>query len=104
MGSIGKYSDTTLTTIEKIKGAITAYIPNKVYKNVEYNLYWFINLKGYMHILKPCKVTLDGKLLYYAIEDNLLTSDNMVQSKGNNGNYTTIQAVIEELERRLHDE
>ena len=100
MGSIGKYNGEALATMEKIMGDITSYYPNKVYKNEEYNLYWFINSKGYMHVLKPCKVTLDGKLLHYAIEDNLLTTDNMVQSKGSNGNYTTIQEVIEELERR----
>ena len=100
MGSIGKYSGEALATTEKTMGNITSYYPNKVYKNAEYNLYWFINSKGYMHVLKPCRVTLDGKLLHYAIEDNLLTTDNMVQSKGSNGNYTTIQEVIEELERR----
>ena len=100
MGSIGKYSGEALATMEKIMGDTTSYYPNKVYKNEEYNLYWFINSKGYMHVLKPCKVTLDGKILHYAIEDNLLTTDNMVQSKGSNGNYTTIQEVIEELERR----
>ena len=100
MGSIGKYSGESLVTMGKIMGDTTSYYPNKVYKNEEYNLYWFINSKGYMHVLKPCKVTLDGKILHYAIEDNLLTTDNMVQSKGSNGNYTTIQEVIEELERR----
>ena len=101
MGSIGKYSGEALATMEKIMGDTTSYYPNKVYKNEEHNLYWFINSKGYMHVLKPCKVTLDGKLLHYAIEDNLLTTDNMVQSKGSNGNYTTVQEVIEELERRV---
>ena len=101
MGSIGKYNGEALATMEKIMGDTTSYYPNKVYKNEKYNLYWFINSKGYMHVLKPCKVTLDGKLLHYAIEDNLLTTDNMVQSKGNNGNYTTVQEVIEELERRV---
>ena len=100
MASVGKYSGEALATMEKIMGNTTSYYPNKVYKNEEYNLYWFINSKGYMHVLKPCKVTLDGKLLHYAIEDNLLTTDNMVQSKGSNGNYTTVQEVIEELERR----
>ena len=101
MGSIGKYSGEALVTMEKIMGDTTSYYPNKVYKNAKYNLYWFINSKGYMHVLKPCRVTLDGKLLHYAIEDNLLTTDNMVQSKGSNGNYTTVQEVIEELERRV---
>ena len=101
MGSIGRYNGEALATMEKIMGDTTSYYPNKVYKNEEYNLYWFINSKGYMHVLKPCKVTLYGKLLHYAIEDILLTTDNMVQSKGSNGNYTTVQEVIEELERRV---
>ena len=78
MGSIGRYNGEALATMEKIMGDTTSYYPNKVYKNEEYDLYWFINSKGYMHVLKPCKVTLDGKLLHYAIEDNLLTTDNMV--------------------------
>ena len=101
MGNIGKYTGKALETKEKIMGNVTAYYPNKLYKNAEYNLYWFINSKGYMHVLKPCRVTLDGKLLHYAIEDNLLTTDNMVQSKGSSGNYTTVVEAIEELERRV---
>ena len=99
MGSIGKYKGEAFVTMEKIMGDRKAYEPNKVYKNTEYNLYWFINSKGYMHILKPCKVMFDGKLSHYAIEDNLLTKKNMVQSKGNNGSYTTVAEVIKELEQ-----
>ena len=101
MGSIGRCNGEALVTIEKIMDDTTSYYPNKVYKNAEYNLYWLINSKGYIHVLKPCKVTLEGKLLHYVIEDNLLTADNMVQLKGSNGNYTTVQEVIEELERRI---
>ena len=52
-------------------------------------------------MLKPCKVLLNGKFLHYAIEDNLLTTDNMVQSKGTDGRYGTLKEVIEELERRV---
>ena len=101
MGNVGKYSGKALTTMEKIMGNITSYYPNQLYKNAEYNLYWFINSKGYMHILKPCRVTLDEKFLYYAIEDNLLTTDNMLQSKCCNGKYTTIQELLEELEQKI---
>ena len=99
--AVGKYSGEALATKEKIMATITVYTVNQVYKNHEHNIYWFINSKGYMHVLKPCRVTLDGKFLHYAIEDNLLTIDNMVQSKGSNGNYETVQEVIEELERRV---
>ena len=51
-----------------------------------------------------CKVLLNGRFLNYAIEDNLLTTDNMVQSKGSDGEYSSLKEVIEELERRLHNE
>ena len=37
-------------------------------------------------------------------DDDVLTTDNMVQSKGTNGEYSTLKETIEELERRLHNE
>ena len=101
MASIGKYSGEALATKEKIMAIISSYTTNTVYKNQEHNIYWFINNNGYMHILRPCNVRLDGKHLYFAIEDYLLTKDNMLQSKGHNGRYETIEAVIEELENRI---
>ena len=79
MASVGKYSGEALATMEKIMATITAYTVNKVYKNQEHNIYWFINQNGYMHILRPCNVRLDGKHLYFAIEDYLLTKNNMLQ-------------------------
>ena len=101
MASVGKYSGEALATMEKIMATTTVYTVNKVYKNHEHNIYWFINQNGYMHILRPCNVMLDGKHLYFAIEDYLLTKDNMLQSKGHNGRYDSIQSTIEELERRV---
>ena len=101
MASVGKYSGEALATKEKIMATISSYTTNTVYKNQEHNIYWFINNNGYMHILRPCNVRLDGKHLYFAIEDYLLTKDNMLQSKGHNGRYETIESVIEELENRI---
>lgn len=99
--AIGKYSGEALATKEKIMATIKAYVTNTVYKNQEHNIYWLINNSGYMHILRPCNVRLDGKHLYYAIEDYLLTKDNMLQSKGHDGRFESIEAVIEELENRI---
>lgn len=101
MGRVGKYSGEALVTKERIMATITAYTVNQVYKNKEHNIYWFINQNGYMHILRPCNVRLDGKTIYFAIEDYLLTKDNMLQSKGHNGRYESVQAVIKELEGRV---
>lgn len=101
MASIGKYSGESLATYEKIMDGIRVYTPNKVYKNEKHNIYFFVNTYGYMHILKPYAVKMDGRVLYYSIEDYLLTKDNMLQSKGWNGEFTTVQEVIEELEQRI---
>lgn len=98
---IGKYSDKAMATMEKIKNDVVAYIPNKTYKNKIHNIFWFINSHGYMHILRPTSVKMDGKILYYAIEDYLLTKDNMLESKGYIGNYKSVQDVINELENRI---
>ena len=96
---VGKCNGEALATMENIKGDINAYKANKVYKNGQHNIYWYINQNGYMHILRPCRNTLNGKLLHYSIEDYLLTKDNMLQSKSVNGQYETIQKAIEELEQ-----
>lgn len=68
------YKGAALLTLEKIKGTVTSYYVNQIYKNEQYNLYWFINSKGYAHVLKPCKVLLNGRFLHYAIEDNDLST------------------------------
>ena len=99
--AVGKYSGEALATKEKIMATISSYTTNTVYKNTEHNIYWLINNNGDMHILRPCNVRLDGKHLYYAIEDYLLTKDNMLQSKGHDGRFESIEAVIEELENRI---
>ena len=82
MGKIGVYSGKTLETEEKIKGDISAYCTNKVYKNTNYNIYWFINSKGYLHVLRSSNVTMNGKIIGYAIHDYMLTKDNMLDDKG----------------------
>lgn len=101
MASIGKYNGESLVTYEKVMDEKKTYTPNKLYKNEKYNIYYFINTHGYMHILKPFAVKMNKRIIYYSIEDYLLTKDNMLQSKGWNGEFTTLQEVIKELEHRI---
>lgn len=101
MGNIGKYSGESLATYEKVMNGMQAYTPNKIYKNEKFNIYYFVNSHGYMHILKPMSVKMDGEILYYSIEDYMLTKDNMLRSKGWRGEFVTIREVIEELECRV---
>lgn len=101
MLSIGKYSGESLSTYEKIMNGMRSYVPNKVYKNEKHNIYYFINSHGYMHVLKPYAIKMSGKIIYYSIEDYLLTKDNMLQPKRWNGEFATLQEAIEELEHRI---
>ena len=82
MGKIGVYSGKTLETEEKIKGDISAYYTNKVYKNTNYNIYWFINQRGYLHILSTSRITMNENIIWYAIHYYMLTKDNMLDDKG----------------------
>ena len=97
---LGKYTGAAYETMEKVTENIP-YIPNKVYKNTEYTIYWYINRAGYLHILKPQKVRIDGKIIYYTINDLLLTADNMLRQTAQNGYYKTPEAVIEALEKEV---
>ncbi len=95
---IGVYSGESLETMEKIMGSVKSYYPNKVYKNEQYNIYWFINSKGYMHVLRLSKVNINGKISGYAINDFMLTKDNMLDDKGMIFQADTQKEIADRLE------
>ena len=97
---ISPYDNRTEETRNKITEGKTSYYTNRVYKNSVYNWYWFINSKGYYHILKPCKINYDGKFSHYEIEDILLKADNMTSSK-TYGYYKTKDECIQAIEKDM---
>ena len=101
MGKIGVYSGKALETMEKIMGSVKSYYPNKVYKNEQYNIYWFINSKGYMHVLRLSKVNINGKISGYAINDFMLTKDNMLDDKGMIFQSDTQKEIADRLEEMI---
>lgn len=101
MGKIGVYSGKALETEEKIKGDILAYYTNKVYKNTNYNIYWFINQRGYLHVLRPSNVKMNGKIIGYAIHDYMLTKDNMLDDKGIVFQADTQKEIADRLEEMI---
>ena len=101
MGRICVYSKKALETMEKIMGSVKSYYPNKVYKNEQYNIYWFINSKGYMHVLRLSKVNINGKISGYAINDFVLTKDNMLDDKGMIFQADTPQKIVYRLEEMI---
>ncbi len=97
---LSPYDNRTEETRNKIMEGKTSYYTNRVYKNSVYNWYWFINSKGYIHILKPCKINYDGRFSHYEIEDILLKADNMTKSN-TKGFYKTREECIQEIEKDM---
>jgi hypothetical protein len=101
---IGKYNGKALETMEKIMDDVKSWYVNKVYFNSKHNIYWFINKNGYLHILKPESLKMNGKPLHYIIQDYLLTKDNMLKDNGNYGDFKTIENAIEYLNNEVNND
>src|SRR5574344_2049688 len=100
---VGVYSGESLKTMEKIMDNVRNYYPNQTYKNNQYNIYWFINSKGYLHVLRPSNVTMNGKIIGYAINDYMLTKDNMLDDKGIIFQSDTPQEIADRLEEMCNE-
>ena len=98
---VGVYSGEALKTMEKIMDNVRSYYSNQTYKNNQYNIYWFINQKGYLHVLRPSNVTMNGKIIGYAINDYMLTKDNMLDDKGMIFQSDTPQEIADRLEEMI---
>ena len=64
---IGVYNGEALKTMKKIMDNVRSYYPNQTYKNNQYNIYWFINSKGYLHVLRPSIEKMNGRIVNYTI-------------------------------------
>ena len=70
-------------------------------RQIPSNFYYYINTKGYYHVLRPCKVSYGGKFSHYEINDYLLKVDDTLKLVKNYGCYETREDVISELEKNL---
>lgn len=95
---VGKYNGDAFKTYEKIIDGMKVFVPNKVCKNQNHNIYYYINNHGYIHILKPNKITIDGKILYFTIGDYLLTKNNTLQAKKHYEKFRTLKDAKNKLE------
>ena len=100
---IGVYSGESLKTMEKIMGNVRSYYSNHKYKNNQYNIYWFINSKGYLHVLRPSIEKMNGRIVNYIIKDFMLTKDNMLQDKGVLHRFSTIEEVYNKMEELINE-
>jgi hypothetical protein len=100
---IAPYDKRTEETRDRIMGDRRSYIPNKYYKSAEGEFYFYINTKGYYHIIKPCRIKYDGEFSHYEIRDCLLTKDNILKEVSCGGFYKTKDEVIEAIMENLAD-
>ena len=98
---VGVYSGESLKTMEKIMDNVRSYYQNQTYKNNQYNIYWFVNSKGYLHVLRPSNVAMNGKIIGYAIHDYMLTKDNMLDDKGIVFQADTQKEIADRLEEMI---
>ena len=98
---VSPYDARTEETRSRIMGGRRFWRTNKYYKSAEGDFYFYINTKGYFHIIKPCRITYNGEFSHFEISDCLLTRDNMVQEVSSRGYYKTKEEVIGAIEINL---
>ena len=95
------YDKRTEETRAKIIGNRTNHEPNKYYKSAYGEYYYYINRKGYYHIIKPIMIRYYGKIHHYEIKNYLLTEDNFLKVYGCYGCFKTEEEVIKAIEENL---
>ena len=98
---ISPYDMRTENTRSRIMGNRNNYYVNKYYKSAEGNFYFYINQKGYYHIVKPCKIKYDGKFSHYEICDYILTKEDTVKETKSYGCYETREDCIVAIEKNM---
>ena len=98
---LSPYDKRTEETRDKMMGGRRSYQPNKYYKSAVGEFYFYINTKGYYHIVRPCRIKYNGEISHYEIRDLLLTKDNMLKEVSCGGYYKTGEDVIKAIEENL---
>lgn len=98
---LSTYAGEALKTKEAITENRENVLLNTVYKHSN-GFYWYMNKKGYIHILQVLKVDLMGEFSHYTIIDQLLTKDNMLKESKRCGKYKDSKSCIEDIENFLN--
>ena len=94
------YDIRTEETRNRIMVSRNDYYVNKYYKSAEGDFYYYINQRGYYHIVKPAIMSC-GKFIYFEIRDYLLTRENTLKETKAYGNYKTLNDCISEIEKNM---
>ena len=93
---IDVYDNRTAMTIANITDG-KQHSTNIIYHNDKYNFYWYLNSKGYYHVLKAKAMMFDGRIIYFTVEDMRLKPNDTLHST-DCGNYKTKEEVIQAIE------
>ena len=74
------YTGEALKTYEKITEGLTSYAAGKIYVNAKYGIFFYVNQKNFLHVLKLTRESFDGKY-YYSVNDWILTKDNTLEDR-----------------------
>ena len=78
---INPYKGAALENYEKItEGISNPYEENKIYVNMKYGIFYYINQKHFLHVLKLTRESFDGKY-YYSVNDWILTPQNVLEDR-----------------------
>lgn len=94
MGYIkNQYNGAALATYDRIQEGHEAIIINKVYESTTASCLFYVNSKGYLHVLRPSTVKLNGTITGYCLIDYMLTKDNKIQEKSRTKEQKTPEAL-----------
>lgn len=74
------YRGEALKTYEKITEGLTSYTTEKICVNIKYGIFFYVNQKHYLHVLKLRRESFDGKY-YYSVNDWILTPQNVLEDR-----------------------
>lgn len=77
-----------------------AYTVNRYYKHTSGNFYFYYNRAGYVHLVRPARQRLNGKI-WYSILDRILTKDNYIKDTALYGKFDTLEDCIKAIEENM---
>ena len=95
-----QYKGQAKRTADKIKSCINDDIYlDKLYFIEQFGFACRLNSKGYFHIYRPVKVTLDGAFSHYSIKHMMLTDKNELKELSMFGDFKTKDDALKEIEK-----
>lgn len=73
-----------------------SYYPNRVYKN-PFGRYVYVNTRGFLHALVPCRILEEGKVVGYEINNYMLAKNGSMKFVSRGGWFSTKNGCVEAI-------